>query len=162
MFAISALAIAVFVIIWSIRLECDYRVKEETHFNEHELYFIKLKIEESCPLAHVDDMISSNFFATAIAFDNTPYIYTKEDDLFKILIHKKYCRTYKEFYHFKQKHKLWRYDIYYNNLRLRKYHNFNSLVEHLEDLYKKRTRYYKKAQIKNIALLEHKYDSNRI
>ena len=35
MFAISALAIAVFVIIWSIRLECDYRVKEETHFNEH-------------------------------------------------------------------------------------------------------------------------------
>ena len=162
MIAISALAIAVFVICWSIRLECDYRVKEETHFNEHELYFIKLKIEESCPLAHVDDMISSNFFATAIAFDNTPYIYTKEDDLFKILIHKKYCRTYKEFYHFKQKHKLWRYDVYYNNLRLRKYHNFNSLVEHLEDLYKKRTRYYKREQIKNIALLEHKYDSNRI
>ena len=159
MFAISALAIAFFVVCWSIRLECDYRIKEETHFNEQELYFIKLKIEESCPLAHVDDMISSNFFATAIAFDNTPYIYTKEDDLFKILIHKKYCRTYKEFYHFKQKHKLWRYDIYYNNLRLRKYHNFNSMVDHLEDLYKNRKRYYKREQIKNIALLEHKYDS---
>ena len=104
MFVISALAIAVFVICWAIRLECDYRVKEETHFNEHELYFIKLKIEESCPLAHVDDMISSSFFATGLTFDNTPYVYTKEDDLFKILIHKKYCRTYKEFYYFKQKH----------------------------------------------------------
>ncbi len=162
MFVISALAIAFFIVCWSIRLECDFKIKEETHFNEHDLYLIKLKIEQSCPLAHVDDMISSNFFATAIAFDNTPYIYIKEDDLFKILIHKKYCKTYKEFYQFKQKHKLWRYDIYYNNLRLRKYHNFNSMVDHLEDLYKNRKRYYKREQIKNIALLEHKYDSNRI
>lgn len=38
----------------------------------------------------------------------------------------------------------------------------NCMVDHLEDLYKKRTRYYKKAQIKNIALMEHKYDSSGI
>lgn len=162
MFVISALALAVFVFIWAIRLECDYRIKEETGFNEHDLYLIKLKLEELCPLAHVDDMISSNFFATALTFDSVPYIYTKEDDDFKILIHKKYCKTYKEFYRFQQKHKLWRYDIYYKNLKLRQYYNFNSMVDHLEDLYKKRTRYYKKAQIKNIALMEHKYDSSGI
>ena len=36
------------------------------------------------------------------------------------------------------------------------------MVDHLEDLYKKRTRYYKKAQIKNIALQEHIYDSSGI
>lgn len=162
MIIISILAIAVFVICWSIRLECDYRVKEETHFNEHDLYLIKLKIDELCPLSHVDDMNSSNFFATAITFDSVPYIYTRDDDNFKILIHKKYCRTYKEFYRFKQKHKLWRYDIFYVNLKLRTYYNFNSMVDHLEDLYKKRIRYYKKAQIKNIALLEHIYDSRGI
>lgn len=162
MTAISAIAIAVFVFVWAIRLECDYRVKEETHFNEHELYFIKLKMEESCPLAHDGELISSNFFATGLTFDNTPYVYTKEDDLFKILIYKKYCKTYKEFYQFKQKHKLWRYDVYYNNLRLRKYHNFNSLVDHLEDLYNNRKKHYKKAQIKNIALMEHIYDSKGI
>ena len=162
MFVISALALVVFVFIWAIRLECDYRIKEETHFTEHDLYLIKLKLEELCPLAHVDDMISSNFFATALTFDSVPYIYTREDDDFKILIHKKYCKTYKEFYRFKQKHKLWRYDIFYHNLKLRTYYNFKSMVDHLEDLYKKRTRYYKKAQIKNIALMEHKYDSNGI
>lgn len=162
MFVISALALAVFVFIWAIRLECDYRIKEETGFNEHDLYLIKLKLEELCPLAHVDDMISSNFFATALTFDSVPYIYTREDDNFKILIHKKYCKTYKEFYRFKQKHKLWRYDIFYHNLKLRTYYNFKSMVDHLEDLYKKRTRYYKKAQIKNIALQEHIHDSNGI
>lgn len=162
MIAISALAIAVFVFVWAIRIECDSRVKEETHFNEHDLYLIKLKIEESCPLAHDNDTISSNFFATGLTFDSVPYIYTRDDDLFKILIYKKYCRTYKEFYKFKQKHKLWRYDVFYNNLKLRTYYNFNSMVEHLEDLYKKRIRYYKKAQIKNIALLEHKYESRGI
>ena len=162
MFVISALAMAVFVVCWSIRLECDFKVKEETHFNEHDLYLLKLKIEQTCPLAHVDDMISSNFFATALTFDSVPYIYTREDDDFKILIYKKYCKTYKEFYRFQQKHKLWRYDIYYKNLKLRQYHNFKSMVDHLEDLYKKRTRYYKKAQIKNIALQEHIHDSGRI
>lgn len=162
MFIIAVLPIAIFVFIWAIRLECDYRIKEETHFTEHDLYLLKLKIEESCPLAHVDDMISSNFFATAITFDSVPYIYTRDDDDFKILIYKKYCKTYKEFYQFKQKHKLWKYDIYYKNLKLRTYYNFNSMVDHLEDLYKKRTRYYKKAQIKNIALQEHIYDSSGI
>lgn len=162
MFIIAVLPIAIFVFIWAIRLECDYRIKEETGFNEHDLYLIKLKLEELCPLAHVDDMISSNFFATALTFDSIPYIYTREDNDFKILIHKKYCKTYKEFYRFQQKHKLWRYDIYYKNLKLRTYYNFKSMVDHLEDLYKKRTRYYKKAQIKNIALMEHKYDSSGI
>ena len=162
MFVISALAIAVFVFIWAIRLECDYRIKEETSFNEHDLYLIKLKLEESCPLAHVDDMISSNFFATGLTFDSVPCIYTREDDDFKILIHKKYCKTYKEFYRFQQKHKLWRYDVFYKNLKLRQYYNFKSMVDHLEDLYKKRTRYYKKAQIKNIALQEHIHDSTGI
>lgn len=162
MFVISALALAVFVFIWVIRLVCDYRTKEGTHFNEYDLFLIKLNIEQGCPLAHVDDMISSNFFATALTFDSVPYIYTREDDDFKILIYKKYCKTYKEFYQFKQKHKLWKYDIYYKNLKLRTYYNFKSMVDHLEDLYKKRTRYYKKAQIKNIALMEHKYDSSGI
>lgn len=162
MIIISLLSIAVFVFIWAIRLECDYRIKEETSFNEHDLYLLKLKLEELCPLAHVDDMISSNFFATGLTFDNIPYIYTRDDDNFKILIHKKFCRTYKEFYRFKQKHKLWRYDVYYNNLKLRTYYNFKSMVDHLEDLYKKRIRYYKKAQIKNIALQEHIYDSSGI
>ena len=61
MFVISVLAIVVFVVCWSIRLECDYRIKEETSFNEHDLYLIKLKLEELCPLAHIDDMISYNF-----------------------------------------------------------------------------------------------------
>lgn len=162
MFIIAVLPIAIFVFIWAIRLECDYRIKEETHFNEYDLFLIKLNIEQGCPLAHVDDMISSNFFATALTFDSVPCIYTREDDDFKILIYKKYCKTYKEFYRFQQKHKLWRYDIYYKNLKLRTYYNFNSMVDHLEDLYKKRTRYYKKAQIKNIALMEHKYDSSGI
>lgn len=162
MIIISLLAIAVFVFVWAIRLECDYRIKEETSFNEHDLYLLKLKLEELCPLAHVDDMISSNFFATALTFDSIPYIYTRDDNDFKILIHKKFCRTYKEFYRFQQKHKLWRYDVYYHKLKLRQYHNFKSLAEHLEDLYNKRTRYFKKAQIKNIALQEHIYDSNRI
>lgn len=162
MFVISALAIAIIVFVWVIRLICDYRTKEGTHFNEYDLFLIKLNIEQGCPLAHVDDMISSNFFATALTFDSVPCIYTREDDDFKILIYKKYCKTYKEFYQFKQKHKLWRYDIYYKNLKLRTYYNFNSMVDHLEDLYKKRTRYYKKAQIKNIALMEHKYDSSGI
>lgn len=162
MFVISILVIAIFVFIWAIRLECDYRIKEETGFNEHDLYIIKLKLEELCPLAHVDDMISSNFFATALTFDSVPYIYTRDDDDFKILIYKKYCKTYKEFYRFQQKHKLWRYDIFYKNLKLRTYYNFNSMVDHLEDLYNKRTRYYKKSQIKNIALMEHKYDSSGI
>lgn len=162
MFIIAVLPIAIFVFIWAIRLECDYRIKEETHFNEYDLFLIKLNIEQGCPLAHVDNMISSNFFATAITFDSVPYIYTREDDDFKILIYKKYCKTYKEFYRFQQKHKLWRYDIYYKNLKLRTYYNFKSMVDHLEDLYKKRTRYYKKAQIKNIALMEHKYDSSGI
>ena len=162
MIIISSLAIAIIVFVWAIRLECDYRIKEETHFTEHDLYLLKLKIEESCPLAHVDNMISSNFFATAITFDSVPYIYTRDDDDFKILIYKKYCKTYKEFYRFSQKHKLWRYDIFYNNLKIRTYYNFNSMVDHLEDLYKKRIRHYKKAQIKNIALMEHKYDSSGI
>lgn len=162
MFIIAVLPIAIFVFIWAIRLECDYRIKEETHFNEYDLFLIKLNIEQGCPLAHVDNMISSNFFATAITFDSVPYIYTRDDDDFKILIYKKYCKTYKEFYRFQQKHKLWRYDIYYKNLKLRTYYNFKSMVDHLEDLYKKRTRYYKKAQIKNIALMEHKYDSSGI
>lgn len=162
MIIISSLAIAIIVFVWAIRLVCDYRTKEGTHFNEYDLFLIKLNIEQGCPLAHVDDMISSNFFATALTFDSVPYIYTREDDDFKILIYKKYCKTYKEFYQFKQKHKLWRYDIYYRKLKLRTYYNFKSMVDHLEDLYKKRTRYYKKAQIKNIALQEHKYDSNGI
>lgn len=162
MIIISALAVAVFVFIWAIRLEYDYKIKEETCFNEQDLYLIKLKIEELCPLAHVDDMISSNFFATALTFDSIPCIYTRDDDNFKILIHKKYCKTYKEFYQFQQKHKLWRYDIFYNNLKLRQYHNFKNMVDHLEDLYKKRTRYYKKAQIKNVALQEHIHDSSGI
>lgn len=162
MFIIAVLPIAIFVFIWAIRLVYDYRTKEGTHFNEYDLFLIKLNIEQGCPLAHVDDLISSNFFATALTFDNVPYIYTREDDDFKILIYKKYCKTYKEFYQFKQKHKLWKYDIYYKNLKLRTYYNFNSMVDHLEDLYKKRTRYYKKAQIKNIALMEHKYDSSGI
>lgn len=162
MFVIAVLSIAIFVFLWAIRLECDYRTKEGTHFNEYDLFLIKLNIEQGCPLAHVDDMISSNFFATALTFDSVPYIYTREDDDFKILIHKKYCKTYKEFYRFQQKHKLWRYDIFYHNLKLKTYYNFNSMVEHLEDLYKERTRYYKKAQIKNIALMEHKYDSSGI
>lgn len=162
MIIISSLAIAIIVFVWAIRLVCDYRTKEGTHFNEYDLFLIKLNIEESCPLAHVDDMISSNFFATALTFDSVPYIYTREDDDFKILIYKKYCKTYKEFYQFKQKHKLWRYDIYYRKLKLRTYYNFKSMVDHLEDLYKKRTRYYKKTQIKNIALMEHKYDSSGI
>ena len=43
MFVISVLAIAVFVVCWSIRLECDYRIKEETSFNEHDLYLIKAR-----------------------------------------------------------------------------------------------------------------------
>lgn len=162
MIIISSLAIAIIVFVWAIRLVYDYRTKEGTHFNEYDLFLIKLNIEQGCPLAHVDDMISSNFFATALTFDSVPYIYTREDDDFKILIYKKYCKTYKEFYQFKQKHKLWKYDIYYKNLKLRTYYNFNSMVDHLEDLYKKRTRYYKKAQIKNIALMEHKYDSSGI
>lgn len=162
MIIISSLAIAIIVFVWAIRLVYDYRTKEGTHFNEYDLFLIKLNIEQGCPLAHVDDMISSNFFATALTFDSVPYIYTREDDDFKILIYKKYCKTYKEFYQFKQKHKLWKYDIYYKNLKLRTYYNFNSMVDHLEDLYKKRTRYYKKAQIKNIALQEHIYDSNGI
>lgn len=162
MIIISSLAIAIIVFVWAIRLVCDYRTKEGTHFNEYDLFLIKLNIEQSCPLAHVDNMISSNFFATALTFDSVPYIYTREDDDFKILIYKKYCKTYKEFYQFKQKHKLWKYDIYYKNLKLRTYYNFKSMVDHLEDLYKKRTRYYKKAQIKNIALQEHKYDSSGI
>lgn len=162
MFVIAVLPIAIFVFVWAIRLVYDYRTKEGTHFNEYDLFLIKLNIEQGCPLAHVDDMISSNFFATAITFDSVPYIYTREDDDFKILIYKKYCKTYKEFYRFKQKHKLWRYDIFYKNLKLRTYYNFNSMVDHLEDLYKKRTRYHKKAQIKNIALMEHKYDSSGI
>ncbi len=162
MIIISSLAIAIFVFIWAIRLECDSRIKEETSFNEHDLYLIKLKLEELCPLAHVDDMISSHCFATALTFDSIPYIYVREDDDFKILIYKKYCKTYKEFYRFQQKHKLWRYDVFYKNLKLRQYHNFKSMVEHLEDLYKKRTRYYKKAQIKNIALQEHIHDSSGI
>lgn len=162
MIIISSLAIAIIVFVWAIRLVCDYRTKEGTHFNEYDLFLIKLNIEQGCPLAHVDDLISSNFFATALTFDSVPYIYTREDDDFKILIHKKYCKTYKEFYRFKQKHKLWKYDIYYKNLKLRTYYNFKSMVDHLEDLYKKRTRYYKKAQIKNIALMEHKYDSSGI
>lgn len=162
MIIISSLAIAIIVFVWAIRLVCDYRTKEGTHFNEYDLFLIKLNIEESCPLAHVDDMISSNFFATALTFDSVPYIYTREDDDFKILIYKKYCKTYKEFYQFKQKHKLWRYDICYRKLKLRTYYNFKSMVDHLEDLYKKRTRYYKKAQIKNIALQEHIHDSNGI
>lgn len=162
MIIISSLAIAIIVFVWAIRLVCDYRTKEGTHFNEYDLFLIKLNIEQGCPLAHVDDMISSNFFATAITFDSVPYIYTRDDDDFKILIYKKYCKTYKEFYQFKQKHKLWKYDIYYKNLKLRTYYNFKSMVDHLEDLYKKRTRYYKKAQIKNIALMEHKYDSSGI
>ena len=162
MIVISILAIAIFVFIWAIRLECDYRIKEETGFNEHDLYIIKLKLEELCPLAHVDDMISSNFFATALTFDSVPYIYIREDDDFKILIYKKYCKTYKEFYQWYKKHKLCRFDIYYRKLKLRTYYNFNSMVDHLEDLYNKRTRYYKKSQIKNIALMEHKYDSNGI
>lgn len=162
MFIIAVLPIAIFVFIWAIRLVYDYRTKEGTHFNEYDLFLIKLNIEQGCPLAHVDDLISSNFFATALTFDNVPYIYTREDNDFKILIYKKYCKTYKEFYQFKQKHKLWKYDIYYKNLKLRTYYNFNSMVDHLEDLYKKRTRYYKKAQIKNIALMEHKYDSSGI
>ena len=161
MFIIAVLPIAIFVFIWAIRLECDYRIKEETHFTDHDLYLLKLKIEQSCPLAHVDNMISSNFFATAITFDSVPYIYTRDDD-FKILIYKKYCKTYKEFYQFKQKHKLCRFDICYRKLKLRTYYNFNSMVDHLEDLYNKRTRYYKKSQIKNIALMEHKYDSSGI
>ena len=80
MFVISALAIAVFVFIWAIRLVCDYKIKEKISFNNHDLYLIKLKIEESCPLAHVDDMISFNFFATALTFDSVPYIYTREDN----------------------------------------------------------------------------------
>lgn len=162
MIIISSLAIAIIVFVWAIRLVCDYRTKEGTHFNEYDLFLIKLNIEQGCPLAHVDDMISSNFFATALTFDSVPCIYTREDDDFKILIYKKYCKTYKEFYRFQQKHKLWRYDIYYKNLKLRTYYNFKSMVDHLEDLYKKRTRYYKKAQIKNIALMEHKYDSSGI
>lgn len=162
MIIISSLAIAIIVFVWAIRLVCDYRTKEGTHFNEYDLFLIKLNIEQGCPLAHVDDMISSNFFATALTFDSVPYIYTRDDDDFKILIYKKYCKTYKEFYRFQQKHKLWRYDIYYKNLKLRTYYNFKSMVDHLEDLYKKRTRYYKKAQIKNIALMEHKYDSSGI
>jgi hypothetical protein len=162
MFIIAVLPIAIFVFIWAIRLECDYRIKEETSFNEHDLYLIKLKLEELCPLAHVDDMISSNLFQTAITFYTVPYIYIKEDDDFKILIYKKYCKTYKEFYQFQQKHKLWRYDVFYKNLKLRTYYNFKSMVDHLEDLYKKRTRYYKKAQIKNIALQEHIHDSSGI
>lgn len=162
MIIISSLAIAIIVFVWAIRLVCDYRTKEGTHFNEYDLFLIKLNIEQGCPLAHVDDLISSNFFATALTFDSVPYIYTREDDDFKILIYKKYCKTYKEFYRFQQKHKLWRYDIYYKNLKLRTYYNFKSMVDHLEDLYKKRTRYYKKAQIKNIALMEHKYDSSGI
>lgn len=162
MFIIAVLPIAIFVFIWAIRLVCDYRTKEGTHFNEYDLFLIKLNIEQGCPLAHVDNMISSNFFATAITFDSVPYIYTRDDDDFKILIYKKYCKTYKEFYRFQQKHKLWRYDIFYHNLKLRTYYNFKSMVDHLEDLYKKRTRYYKKAQIKNIALMEHKYDSSGI
>lgn len=161
MFVISALALAVFVFVWAIRLVCDYRTKEGTHFNEYDLFLIKLNIEQGCPLAHSDNMIN-NFFAIALTFDSVPYIYTREDDDFKILIYKKYCKTYKEFYQFKQKHKLWKYDIYYKNLKLRTYYNFNSMVDHLEDLYKKRTRYYKKAQIKNIALHEHIHDSNGI
>ena len=163
MFIIAVLPIAIFVFIWAIRLECDYRIKEETHFTEHDLYLLKLKIEQSCPLAHVDNMISSNFFATAITFDSVPYIYTRDDDDdFKILIYKKYCKTYKEYYRLLQKHKLCRFDICYRKLKLRTYYNFNSMVDHLEDLYKKRTRYYKKAQIKNIALQEHIYDSSGI
>ena len=162
MIIISSLAIAIIVFVWAIRLVCDYRTKEGTHFNEYDLFLIKLNIEQGCPLAHVDNMISSNFFATAITFDSVPYIYTRDDDDFKILIYKKYCKTYKEFYRFQQKHKLWKYDIYYKNLKLRTYYNFKSMVDHLEDLYKKRTRYYKKAQIKNIALMEHKYDSSGI
>ena len=162
MFVISVLAIAIFVFIWVIRLECDYRIKEETSFNEHDLYLIKLKLEELCPLAHIDDMISYNFFATALTFDSVPYIYIREDDDFKILIYKKYCKTYKEYYRLLQKHKLCRFDICYRKLKLRTYYNFNSMVDHLEDLYNKRTRYYKKSQIKNIALMEHKYDSSGI
>jgi len=162
MFIIAVLPIAIFVFILAIRLECDYRIKEETSFNEHDLYLIKLKLEELCPLAHVDDMISSNLFQTALTFYTVPYIYIKEDDDFKILIYKKYCKTYKEFYHWYKKHKLWRYDVFYKNLKLRQYHNFKSMVDHLEDLYKKRTRYYKKAQIKNIALQEHIHDSSGI
>lgn len=162
MIIISSLAIAIIVFVWAIRLVCDYRTKEGTHFNEYDLFLIKLNIEQGCPLAHVDDLISSNFFATAITFDSVPYIYTREDDDFKILIYKKYCKTYKEFYRFQQKHKLWRYDIYYKNLKLRTYYNFKSMVDHLEDLYKKRIRHYKKAQIKNIALQEHIYESRGI
>lgn len=161
MIIISSLAIAIIVFVWAIRLVCDYRTKEGTHFNEYDLFLIKLNIEQGCPLAHSDNMIN-NFFATALTFDSVPYIYTRDDDDFKILIYKKYCKTYKEFYQFKQKHKLWKYDIYYKNLKLRTYYNFKSMVDHLEDLYKKRTRYYKKAQIKNIALMEHKYDSSGI
>ena len=162
MFIIAVLPIAIFVFIWAIRLKCDYKIKEKTSVNNHDLYLLKLKIEQSFPLAHVDNMISSNFFATALTFDSVPYIYTREDDDFKILIYKKYCKTYKEYYRLLQKHKLCRFDICYRKLKLRTYYNFNSMVDHLEDLYKKRTRYYKKAQIKNIALMEHKYDSSGI
>lgn len=171
MIIISSLAIAIFVFVWAIRLECDYKIKEETSFNGYELYGLKLKLEQACSLSCKDglvdasffqDVISSNFFGTALTFDNIPYIYTRDDNDFKILVYKKYCRTYKEYYHWKQKHKLWRYDVYYKDLKLRKYYNINNMAAHLEDLYKKRTRYYKKAQIKNIALLEHIHESRGI
>ena len=162
MFVISALAISVFVICWAVRLECDYKIKQETSFNGYDLYSLKLKLEQMCPLSNHDGMVDAGFFQSVEGFDSGYYIYTRDDDQFRINIYRQYCKTYKEFYHWYQKHKLWRYDVYYKDLKLRKYYNFKSMVAHLEDLYKKRTRYYKKAQIKNIALQEHINESRGI
>ena len=45
MIIISSLAIAIIVFVWAIRLVCDYRTKEGTHFNEYDLFLIKLNIQ---------------------------------------------------------------------------------------------------------------------
>lgn len=162
MIIISILAIAVFVFIWAIRLECDYKIKEKTSFNGYELYGLKQKLEQASSLSCHDGLVDASFFQDVIGFDSGFYIYTRDDEEFRIHVIKPFCRTYKEFYRLLQKHKLCRFDICYKNLKLRTYYNFNSMVDHLEDLYKKRTRYYKKAQIKNIALQEHIHDSSGI
>ena len=46
MIIISSLAIVVFVFVWAIRLECDYKIKEKTSFNGYELYGLKQKLEQ--------------------------------------------------------------------------------------------------------------------
>ena len=56
MIIISSLAIAVIVFVWAIKLECDYRIKEETSFNEHDLYFI---IGSERKINHLQWLISS-------------------------------------------------------------------------------------------------------